>query len=70
MKTSTPQGGKTSLGTSPVIEAENAQTAALVAALAAAGNNPQAIRKALVENYPEPHRAKLLATFALLKLAV
>jgi homoserine kinase len=70
MKVNTAQGGKASLGTSPVIEAENAQTAALVLALRAAGNNPQAIRRALVDNYPEPHRAKLLATFALLKLAV
>ena len=70
MKAITPQGGKASLGTSPVVEAENAQTAALVLALRAAGNDPRAIRKALVENYPEPHASKLRATFALLKLAV
>ena len=70
MKASAPQGGKTSLGTSPIIEAENAQTAALVLALRDAGNDPRAIRKALVENYPEPHASNLRAIFESLNLAV
>lgn len=68
--TLTPQGGKTSLGTSPITEAENKQTAALVRDLRAAGNDPLEIRRALVANYPEPHSSKLRATFASLNLAV
>jgi hypothetical protein len=70
MESLKPLGGKSSLGASPVVEAENAQTAALVLALREAGNDPRAIRKALVENYPEPHASKLRATFALLKLEI
>jgi hypothetical protein len=68
--TNTPLGGKTALGTSPVIMAEIAQLRSLTRALSAAGNNPIEIRRALIANYPEPHASKLRATFAFLKLAV
>jgi hypothetical protein len=66
----TPRGCKISMGTSPVAEAENAQTATLVLALREASNDPREIRRALVANYPEPHASKLRVTFALLKLPV
>ena len=66
----TPRGGKTALGTSPIIAAEIAQLRSLTLALREAKNNPLLIRQALIANYPEPHASKLRATFALLKLPV